>query len=225
MRREGIEEHGVAGLGRIGLEVHLRDLLFGQRCPLLADQAAVVPAGDNLQAAVLDGCRIDRHQCSDVEVGVVVPAGLDVLVRLEAVAPGHLEVDLLLEERGGLAEQLGDRLNHAALVEQPVEGRVEAGEVLDSLDHAMAGQLEVVFVVDHVLAGLFLPAEQLLSPGRDLRHVRGAVEARREDEAVASEGVDLVLAQDADGLGLCLHVASAHSRIVSLLPRAFRGAP
>ena len=49
---------------------------------------------------------VHRDQRRDVQRRVPRPAGLHVLVSLEAAAAGQLEIDLVLEEHGRLAEQL-----------------------------------------------------------------------------------------------------------------------
>lgn len=62
--------------------------------------------GHELQAAVFHRSFVNAHHHADEKGGVIPPAGLGVLVGLEAVAAGHLEIDLLLEQDGFLAQQL-----------------------------------------------------------------------------------------------------------------------
>ena len=102
MRREAVEEDDVAGLRRHGVQ---REPGFVQRVPFLADQPFAVPARHHFEAAILQRRRVDRHQGGDEQRGVAGPAGLLVLMRLEAGGAGHLEVDLLLEQHHRAAHQ------------------------------------------------------------------------------------------------------------------------
>ncbi len=52
---------------------------------------------------------VDADQYRDVIAGIGVPAGRHVLMRLEAVAAGQLEIDLVLEQHRRLFQELRHR--------------------------------------------------------------------------------------------------------------------
>merc|ERR1711879_988684 len=76
-------------------------------------------ARHHLEAAVLLGGLIDVDHDRDVQaLAVHPPARGVILMRLEALAAGVLEVDLLLVEDGSVAvEELGDEVEEALAVE------------------------------------------------------------------------------------------------------------
>ena len=86
MGDERVEEDGVARRGRVGDEVDAPEVLLRQRRPLGTDQAAGVVPGRQLEASVGLGRVVDRDEGGDEQGRVDAPAGLLVLVRLEAVA-------------------------------------------------------------------------------------------------------------------------------------------
>src|SRR5439155_25782776 len=109
-----------------------------ERLPLLADEPARVVSGAQLEAPVLGRRGVDADHRGDEEVGVGAPAGLLILMWLEAVAAGQLEVDLVLEEDRGLAEEARHRAAELVPVAQLGEPGVERAEGLDPLEHPLA---------------------------------------------------------------------------------------
>src|SRR3546814_5822632 len=101
MRAIGIEEHHVARSRRASDELHFRHLAAVERRPLVADHSLVVESGGQFEAAVLRRRRIDADQRSDEQIGIAAPAGLLILMRLEAVAPGFLKLILSLNRMAG----------------------------------------------------------------------------------------------------------------------------
>ncbi len=84
-------------------------MLGAERRPLGADRALVVPVRGHFQAAVGRARRVDADQYRDLIAGIGVPAGLHVLVCLEAIAAGQLEIDLVLEQHRRLFQELRHR--------------------------------------------------------------------------------------------------------------------
>ena len=62
VRGVGIEEPCVTRLGRHGHELDAREVVALERLPALADDAAPVVAGGDLEAAVLSRRRVDADQ-------------------------------------------------------------------------------------------------------------------------------------------------------------------
>jgi hypothetical protein len=90
----------------------------------------LVRARDDLEAAVVHVHVVDGHEERLVlaRAGVVVGRGVDVRVKA-ARAPGLLVVDLLLEEHGALAHQLGEDADEALPAEHGAEALVVVGVV------------------------------------------------------------------------------------------------
>src|SRR5271166_114997 len=83
MRDEAVEEDRISRRGWYRLQ---RQSGFVQRVPFLTDQTLAVPARHYFQAAVFQRRGIDRDQCRDEQRSVTSPAGLLVLMGLEAWA-------------------------------------------------------------------------------------------------------------------------------------------
>src|SRR4029453_16481263 len=98
VRGIGVEEHRVARPGRYRAATELAHVVVGEGLPLLAQEPARVLASAQLEAAVLGGGGIDADHGGDEQVRVGAPAGLLVLVRLEAVSAGERGFYLFLEE-------------------------------------------------------------------------------------------------------------------------------
>src|SRR6185312_829021 len=126
---------------------------LAERLPLVPDESASVVAGGQLEAAVLARGVVDADHRGDEQVRVDAPARLLVLVGLEAVAPRQLEVDLVLEEHRGLAEQRGGGPAELVALAQGREAGVERAEVLDALEHALARLQQARLEVHHAVAG------------------------------------------------------------------------
>ena len=88
-------------------ELHIRHVVFGKRIPF-SEQAAPVVACGNLQTTVIYSGFIYSHHYIDVVAPVFFPSRLRVLVGLEAIRPGHLEINLFLEQDGPFPGQLAD---------------------------------------------------------------------------------------------------------------------
>ena len=147
-------------------------------------------AGAELETAVLGGGGVDADHGGDEKIGVGAPAGLLVLMGLEAVAAGELEVDLVLEEDGGLAEEAGDGAAELGAVAEGGEAGMEGTEVFDALEDALGGVQQAGLEVHHGAAGCFRLGLDVVGPGGDLAHLLGVEEARDHHEAVALEGFD-----------------------------------
>ena len=150
-------------------------------------------AGDHLEAAVLDRRLVDRDHGADEVARIALPPGLGILVRLEAGTARHLEIDLLLEEDGLLAEKLGDRRPQGRA--QPGEASVERRDLLDPVDQGAAGRKPAVLVIDPVPARFFRQRRELLGPTVDQGQVGGVECTGDDDEAVPVEPLDLLAAQ------------------------------
>jgi hypothetical protein len=88
-------------------------------------------------------------------------------VRLEALAAGVLEVDLLLVEDGSVAvEELGDEVEEALAVEGLVEALVEVEEVLEPVEQptALVVRAHRLGEVHHPLAGRLGPGLHISGP-------------------------------------------------------------
>jgi hypothetical protein len=121
---------------------------LGERLPLAKELAAMV-AGDELKAAVLERRLVDADRDRDEVTGIALPAGLGILMRLEAVAARHLEVDLLLEQHGFLAEQLTGRSpQHLGKLR---EALMKERDVLDARNETRVGIEPARLVVHPVL--------------------------------------------------------------------------
>ena len=185
MRRVGIEEHRVAGLRRHRAAAEAPHVVVGEGLPLLPEQPAGVVAGAQLQAAVLCGGGVDAEHGGHEQIGVGAPAGLLILVGLEAVAAGKLEVDLVLEEHGGLVEEPCHGAAELLAVAQFSEPVVERAEVLDPLQHALARAEEARLEVLHGSTRLVRAALEVVRPVRDparfppRRTARGRPRSRR----------------------------------------------
>ena len=115
-------------------------------------------------------------------------------MRFEAVAAGHLEVDLLLEQHRFLAEELAHgRLENST---QFLEPFVERRDVFDAADQIGAVPFQAFFMKNPVLAGLLGHREQVLGPGVDEVHF-ACVEALPDNQvAVMLERFDLLVGKD-----------------------------
>jgi hypothetical protein len=120
---------------------------------------------------------------------------LRVLVRLEARTAGHLVVDLLLEQRRVLPEQLAHGHVQPAGAEQAPEARVDLGEPLDALDQTPLRLADALLVVDPVPARRLRQRGHLIDPARDLLRPRSVEETRDEDEPVPAERRELLIVQ------------------------------
>jgi len=152
VRCVGIEEHDVAGLGRHRTGIHAAHVVGGEGRPLIADESPRVVSRGQLQAPVPRGGGIDADHRGDEQVGVGAPARLLVLMGLEAVAPGQLEVDLVLEEHGRLAEEPGREAAQLVAVAQGREAGMERAEVLDPLEHPLSRTEQARLEVHHAPA-------------------------------------------------------------------------
>ncbi len=88
-------------------------------------------------------------------------------MRLEALAAGVLEVDLLLVEDGSVAvEELGNEVEEALAVEGLVEARVEVEEVLEPVEQptALVVGAHRLGEVHHPLAGRLGPRLHVSGP-------------------------------------------------------------
>src|SRR5262249_1454422 len=158
----------------------------GQGGPLGSDQSPSVAARCQLEAPVRLGRVVDGHQGRDEQRRVDAPSGLLILVRLEAVAARQLEVDLVLEEDGRLAEEGVDAAEELVPVEERLESRVVRIEVLDAVHQPPPRLAEALLAVDHPDAGLLRPGLNLLGGTSELGDLTGAEEAAADEEAVAS---------------------------------------
>jgi len=135
------------------------------------------------------GASIDTHQHGDVDrVAVSPPSSRVILMRLEALRAGELEVDLLLVRDGRLLEEIADGLEHLGSVRERVVRLVELEEVLDALQDTSAVLLAVL-KVHHPLAGRLGPALHLGREVDQLLHLvrREQGRARQHEETVALE--------------------------------------
>src|SRR4030095_8989448 len=185
-----LEEDDVAGLGGDGTGVEALHVGSGHGGPLAAEEAAGVLTGAELETAILGGGGVDADHGGDEEIGVGAPAGLLVLVGLEAVAAGELEVDLVLEEHGGLAEEGGHGATELGAVAEGGEAGVKGAEVLHALEDALGGVEEAGLEVHHGAAGSFGLSLDLVGPRGDLAGFRRVEETGNHHEAVAPEDVD-----------------------------------
>ena len=100
--------------------------------------------------------------------------------------PGELEVDLVLEEDGRLAEEIAHAPEELVPVEEGLEPRVVRVEVLDAVDEPMSRLAQALLAVDHPGAGLLGPGLDLVGGPAELGDLAGAEEAAADEEAVAS---------------------------------------
>ncbi len=173
MRNEAVEENDIPGSGRYRLQVQA---LLLERLPLLADEPLTMAASRHFQAAVLQGRRIERHHGGDKQRRIHRPTGLLILVRLEAGATGHLEVDFVLEQDHGSAHERTGPADQGAVANEPVEAGVIGAEVLDPLDHAPPWRGHAVFAINPVAPGYLRRALELRGPLQELRELLGADE-------------------------------------------------
>src|SRR5262249_6646801 len=134
----------------------------------------------NLEATILRGRVVDRDKDGDEEGGVAGPAGLLILVRLETVAPRHLEIDLVLEHDRGLTEKLSRGVAQQPM-EQPIESGMKRAEVLDTLHKARPSVDEAELAVHHVSARHFRRVEELRRPAVQIGDHR-AIEQAAENK-------------------------------------------
>jgi hypothetical protein len=210
VRRVGIEEHRIARPRRDRTTPEASHVVVGERLPFFPDEPARVVSGAELEAAVLGGGGVDADHGGDEEIGVGAPAGLLVLMRLEAVAARKLEVDLVLEEDGRLAEEPGHRAAELAAVAQVRELGVERAEVLDPLQHALAWTQEARLEVLHGSPGHLGETLELVGPRRNLRDFLLVEELWNHHEAVTLEG--LLLRRDF-GIGRQGHLGPPGRRL------------
>src|SRR5215831_9281115 len=191
VRRVGIEEYRVARAGRHRLRAEAAHVVIGERRPLFADEPAGVVSGAQLEAAVLGCGGVDAEHGGDEQVGVCPPAGLLVLVRLEAAPARQLEVDLVLEEDGRLTEKPGDGAAELVALAQLGEPGVERAKVLDPLQHAVVRTQEARLEVLHGAPGHLGQTLQLVGPRRDPGDFPLVEEAPHYHEAVSLERLPL----------------------------------
>ena len=98
------------------------------------------------------------------------PAGLHVLVGLEAATAGQLEVDLVLEEHDRLAEQLSAGALQRPSRELP-EALVVRQHVLHAIQDPLAGA--ALLEIHHVPAGSLRPTLHLVGPAADVPDLSG----------------------------------------------------
>ena len=129
-----------------------------------------------LEAAVLQGGGVDAHERGEEKGGVDRPARLLVLMRLEAVAARHLEVDLVLEERDRPAEQRGRHFGERAPVEHARGSRRGTGRGSRCGSHPAPRLVAVGLPVDHVPVAHLRPGADLVGPLGEPRGLRGGEE-------------------------------------------------
>ena len=113
-------------------------------------------AGNHFQAAVFLVGLVNGDHRGDMQVRVNVPSGLNVLVLFEPITTRQFEVDLILEQHGLFAKQLGNSLVHTAPCDQFSETLVERHEVLDPAQYARSivlAFLEVLPILARDLRG------------------------------------------------------------------------
>ena len=184
----------------------------------------MVPAGD-LQATVQGRRFVDADHRGEKEIGVGAPARLLVLMEFEPAAAGQLEIDLVFEQDGLLAEQLRDRVVEFAGAKQAAETIMVGGVVFQPVEHPSA-VLQAFLEIHHVLARGFGPAPDIVDPGRDFRHILGRIKAGNDEVAVVVEGADLRVRQRAlvrAGIRYLGCVRSSHHMLLRLISIAARG--
>src|SRR5882757_4916112 len=151
MRNEAVEEDHVTGRSRHRLQF---EPALIQWAPFLADEALPIAAGRDLQTAVVQGRRIERHHGADEDRRIATPAGLLVLMRLEAPASRHLEIDLVLEEHYRTAHQRTDPTRQRTVANQPFKTCMEGREIFDPLNDPPPGLGQAVLAINPMSAGL-----------------------------------------------------------------------
>ena len=133
--REAVKED-MTSPGSVGISPH-DQASFVQRGPLLSEQAFPVSPGRHFQAAVFQRGRVNRDHRCDENRRIAAPAGLLILVRLEAGSAGHLEVDFVFEQHDRAAHQCGRPAQpERAVPDQRVKFGVKRAEIFDPLNHA-----------------------------------------------------------------------------------------
>src|SRR4029077_18878842 len=106
-----------------------------------------------------------------------------------AVAPGQLEVDLVLEEHRRLAEQPGHRAAELVAVAETREAVVEGAEVSDPLKHALVRTQQARLVIFHGSPAHLGLTLELVGPRRNPRDFLVVEQSWDDHEAVALEGL------------------------------------
>ena len=184
-----------------------------------AEQALAVMPGGNAQAAVLNRRGVDGDNGRDEEVRIGVPPRLGILVRLEAVSPGLLEVYLFLEQHRRFPEQLFDRRCQG--LRQGRESRVIGGDVLDPADDLLAGPFLIRLPEYPVPPRHFGQREQFVGPvgiALQLTRIKGIAD---DDETVAAKALDLTFREPRGGNAMVLSDARfSHSPLqADILPK------
>lgn len=202
---EAIEDDEVTGGGGDFLEGDALKLLGREGFEAFADPAAFVVAEGEFEAAVGDGAGVDGDEDGDEVGGVVIPAGLDILVGGEALAAGHLEVDFFLKEGGGRTEELSADFGEAGGADHGAERLVFLDEFFDALEDLLGGVGDAGFKINHFVADAGGPGDEGIDRGARGGDFGGGEVAGDDECAIAFEGGDL--------RGGELHGQEGHGRV------------